>query len=173
VFDVPENQLQGVYVWSVPYGGTHVAYYVGETGRSFNDRLRDHASQYLGGIYRLYDPAEFARCERGQPVWEGLWRDGITHRMGHFLGNYDHYSKVAYDLLGTMRLWLLPFAEDERTRKRIEAAIGKRCREAPEPGARFFDEVVRFQAAPDPASPLVIETPSGSPLLGVPTEFGV
>jgi hypothetical protein len=68
--------------------------------------------------------------------------------MGQFLGNYDHYSKVAHGLLGTMRLWLLPFAEDERTRKRIEAAIGECCREAPKPGARFFDEVVRFHDAP-------------------------
>lgn len=170
VFQVAETRCQGVYVWTAPFGEAYVAYYVGETGRSFNDRLREHARDYLGGIYRLWDPDAFAACDRGQALWDGLWREGTTHRMGEFLNGYPRWSQVAYALLGSMRIWLLPFSEDERTRKRVEAAIGKLCREAPPPGRTFFDDVVQFQAAPDAEAPLIVQT-DRCPILGVPAVF--
>ncbi|MGA7075350.1 MAG: hypothetical protein WBZ42_02215 [Halobacteriota archaeon] len=53
-----------MYLYTVPYGGQYLTYYVGETGRSFKARFAEHTREYVGGLYRVYDPEHFARGEK-------------------------------------------------------------------------------------------------------------
>lgn len=43
----------GIYIWTVQVNGRHVAYYVGETGRSIRDRTIEHYKCYVHGEYRI------------------------------------------------------------------------------------------------------------------------
>ena len=61
IFRREEAKQPGVYIWAVPYEDGFLAYYVGETGRSIAERTTEHAAAFfLGGQFRIYDPAEFA-----------------------------------------------------------------------------------------------------------------
>ena len=61
VFLSPIGRKKGVYLWTIPFGGKYLVYYVGKTDVSFADRLLQHVQSYLNGYYRLYDPIEFAQ----------------------------------------------------------------------------------------------------------------
>lgn len=50
----------GIYLWTVATpDGDDLVYYVGETARSFADRLTEHLKEQLSGAYRIYDPEPF------------------------------------------------------------------------------------------------------------------
>lgn len=53
----------GIYMWAVEYGGRYLIYYVGETGKTFSERLRQHEALYWNGTYRTLMRATF----RGGP----------------------------------------------------------------------------------------------------------
>jgi hypothetical protein len=55
LFERPEADLSGIYLWAVERDGAYMTYYVGESGRSFRERFTEHADGYLNGYYRLYD----------------------------------------------------------------------------------------------------------------------
>ena len=41
----------GVYLWTVSTSEGELIYYVGQTGRSFSVRMREHFEQQLSGMY--------------------------------------------------------------------------------------------------------------------------
>jgi hypothetical protein len=50
----------GIYLWTVDTPGGSLSYYVGETGVEFRQRLHQHLSQQLAGMYSIYEPRLFA-----------------------------------------------------------------------------------------------------------------
>jgi len=60
----------GIYLWTVPFPDGHLTYYVGETGRSFNIRLRQHHEELVSARYHIYSAEEFARGEK-LALWPG------------------------------------------------------------------------------------------------------
>ncbi len=72
LFRREEAKLKGIYLWGVNIGIGYSTYYVGETGTTFSSRLKEHAANYLSGLYRVYEPEPF---KRGNKVlaWKGMW----------------------------------------------------------------------------------------------------
>lgn len=83
LFERPEADLSGIYLWAVERDGAYMTYYVGESGRSFRERFTEHADGYLNGYYRLYDPEPFARGEKKE-IWSGMWKPDTRHKMCEF-----------------------------------------------------------------------------------------
>src|SRR5258708_4528222 len=78
-----EATRPGIYLWTVPLTDGHLIYYVGETGKSFNERLTAHAQAYLSGLYRIYEPDKFALGEK-QLLWKGTWQKETKHLVPEF-----------------------------------------------------------------------------------------
>ena len=73
VFTSLMGEKKGIYLFTVPFEGKYLVYYVGETGASFAIRLLQHVQSYLDGFYRVFDPEEFARG-RKVLLWGGMWK---------------------------------------------------------------------------------------------------
>ena len=60
VHDTDVARKSGIYLWTVPLPQGHLIYYVGETERRFEIRLREHYEQLAAARYHVYSAAEFA-----------------------------------------------------------------------------------------------------------------
>jgi hypothetical protein len=54
IYEVPEGQMKGVYLWTVPLEHGHLIYYVGDTGRTFAVRMDEHYTQHAAANYHVY-----------------------------------------------------------------------------------------------------------------------
>jgi len=126
IFDLPRDLLnkQGVYLWTIPFEGRYLTYYVGETHR-FAQRFNGHLRDYQSGVYRVYDPQRFAQGDAKTPIWGGTWkrdRRDPKYKL-EFTRDYEKWSMIIHDFLGHMRIFLAPFETDEHTRMRLEASV--------------------------------------------------
>jgi hypothetical protein len=122
VFTAPDAGRCGIYLVAVEACGQLRAEYVGETGRSFLVRLTEHTCNYLGGLYRIWDPKRLALGEK-VPLWGGLWKKDHKDRMPAFLAGHQKYSADARELLRLHRISLAPVDLEKRERQRVEAAL--------------------------------------------------
>lgn len=115
----------GIYLWAIPFENRYLTYYVGETGRSFIDRFKEHTRYYLSGHYRIYDPQEFAKGKTQTPKWGGTWKSERQDPkyILEFLNEYPKWSIIIHEFLGHLRIFIAPLKIDYRVRKRIECAI--------------------------------------------------
>ena len=60
IFDHPLGTGSGVYLWTVPQDDSEPIYYVGETGRAFAVRMKEHAEERKHRILRSPSTAERA-----------------------------------------------------------------------------------------------------------------
>jgi hypothetical protein len=124
VLTAPIGKKKGVYLWTIRYQSGYLTHYVGETGVSFAVRSLQHVQSYLNGLYRLYDPAEFASGKKVL-VWGGMWKPGRKDpgTMNEFLQGYSKFAPLISELIREFRLFLGPVVGDRRIRQRIEAAV--------------------------------------------------
>jgi hypothetical protein len=120
IFESPVANFSGVYLWSVPYEGAEMVYYVGETGRSFRDRLKEHLASYLAGLYRVWEPELFARGEK-RLVWDGMWRRGEEVRMGDFLARHTELAPRIHQIVRLLRFHLAPIGYGNESKLQLSA----------------------------------------------------
>ncbi|MCZ6692188.1 MAG: hypothetical protein O7H41_21605 [Planctomycetota bacterium] len=105
----------GIYLWTVPHSEGDPVYYVGETGRPFRKRLEEHLVSYLSGMYRIYEPTEFAKG-RKRIVWGGMWRKPGLAQAPEYLERSAELAPAVRELLGLLRFYLLPYDGESRPR---------------------------------------------------------
>jgi hypothetical protein len=156
----------GLYLWTYPTIHGEMAYYVGETGRSFAGRMREHLSSYVSGRYTFYDPAAFSRAQK-LIVWEGMWRPGQETRVADFLGRHEEIIPALAEFLRRLRFYLGPTDCDTRTRKRIEAALADSFSAQPPPVGTFQDEGIRYERRRDHEGQLRVRVSGASTVVGL------
>jgi hypothetical protein len=143
VYDVNEALKAGIYLWTVPLSDGHLIYYVGETGRSFEIRLRQHYEELVNARYHVYSAAEFALGEK-LALWPGRWDVEDRKSDDECRANHSHLCAQIREMMGVLRFFLAPLSADKRTRQRIEAAIARALYEAPGLVGTFQDQGVRY-----------------------------
>lgn len=124
VYEADQARKAGIYLWTVPLQDGHLIYYVGETGRSFNIRLRQHYEELVSARYHVYSAVEFARGEK-LAVWPGRY-DAIDRRSDdECQANCPRLSDQIQKMILVLRFFLAPLSCDTRIRRRIEAAIAQ------------------------------------------------
>ncbi len=143
VFDVDEAREAGIYLWTVPLPDGHLIYYVGETGRSFNIRLRQHYKELVCARYHVYSAVEFARGEK-LALWPGHWDVADRKSDEECRANCDRISGQIQEMALVLRFFLAPLSCDKRTRQRIEAAIAKPLYAVPGKVGAFQDQGILY-----------------------------
>ena len=156
----------GIYIWAVPYESGFMTYYVGETGRSFRQRMKEHVKEYFSGMYRVFDPGEFA-SGRKVLLWDGMWRAGEEHRLADFVSRLPELSKCIAQLLDSMRIFLGPLDVPTHTRRRIEAALAKHLYEQPGVVGQFQDSDLVYRGRSADQEPLLVRFCSGAQIMGL------
>jgi len=142
-------------------------YYVGETGRSFERRLSEHARDYLGGFYRVYDPEQFATGRKAL-VWGGLTAKSRTNLMEEFLSRQEELTQTIRQLLSKMTLHCFVFEGSDRMRHRIEASIAKHLLAQGGVIGQFQEDDVRYQPRRKDEEPVIVNIDGESPIAGPP-----
>lgn len=145
----------GIYLFTVEIDGRHLVHYVGETGREFAVRLKEHLLAYCGGQYAIMQPDCLARGELSV-VWEGMypWHRNSERRARMFLEQSHVIMPVLRHQIDLVGIWLFPLQTDARTRKLIEATIAAHLRKQPAPVGTFIEAGVRYESR-DPCEPSV------------------
>lgn len=170
VYHVDEACRSGVYLWTVPLPDGHLIYYVGETGRSFGIRLRQHCDELVAARYHVYSAEEFARGEK-RTLWPGRY-DTIDRRSDdECQANCPCLSKEIGEMMLVLRLFLAPLCCDKRIRRRIEAAIAQSLYAAPGKVGAFQDQGIHYNLRTNDEEPIACVTSSPVPLLGLPEWF--
>ncbi len=151
VLEVGAAAQSGIYLFSIEHEGRDLVHYVGETGRSFAQRLREHLFAYLNGTYNVYEPEAFAAGQLDQ-IWEGMlsWSAGL--RAGEFLARSDELMPAMRANLHRIRLWLLATDVDRRTRRLMETAIARHLMDQAAPIGTFHEPIKYEYRGPDEPS---------------------
>jgi hypothetical protein len=136
----------GIYIWTVQVNSRHVAYYVGETGRSIRDRTIEHYKVYVHGEYRIYDPIQF---QKGDMVL--LWGEAFgvrwPRKVSEYLHNVHRLAPAIEGLVNLYEVYALTFDQPLRLRKRLEAETAYRCRL--DPGSLQNEDIKYAHTKPD------------------------
>ncbi len=150
VFTCSMGEKKGVYLFTIPFEGKYLVYYVGETGASFANRMLQHAQSYLNGFYRIFDPEEFVKG-RKILLWGGMWK--ADRREPKLISDFiDKQAELAPKIilfLKQFRIFLAPIGKDKRIIERVEAEIARSLNQQEGLIGAFQDKDVRYR----PTSP--------------------
>lgn len=169
IFDVNEALKAGIYLFTVPLPDGYLIYYVGETGRTFRDRLFEHYTEHASGMYHVYSPAEFARGEKVM-LWPGRFDMACRKPKRECIAAYPELCGPIWQMTRMFRLFLAPLACDTRLRRRIESAIANALYTTPGVIGNFQDKV-NYSPRWDGESPIGCVASSSARVLGLPEHF--
>jgi len=167
IFAHPLGKEVGIYLFTVPFEGNHLIYYVGETGRSFTQRFLEHTQAYLSGLYRVYEPTQFMSGKKVL-VWGGMWKTSTRiNRMEEFLNRYSELSPIITQFLQCMRVFIAPLKEEKKIIERIEAAVAQQLYGQTGIVGAFQDNDIRYRPKRNDEEPIIIKMSQTENLLGI------
>ncbi len=169
VFDVEDVELAGIYVFSIKADDGYLVSYVGQTRRSFRQRLKEHFIHWMGGNYQVFDPIAYRREEK-RLIWPGLWRKGARDQMNSFWKRYVELAPRIQELLALQEIFLAPLEHDSRILTRIEGALFEVLSQGEPRIAGFLDEGIRYSIRKESEPPLNVRV-GASMLLGIPRQL--
>lgn len=139
--ECPCQTEAGIYLWAVQQlTGSYRISYIGETEKSFHDRMKEHIIQTLGGNYRICE-ADPLRQGIQRIVWDGLWRRGTRHRTLEFFYRYEELAPLVKQHLLWQSIFLAPWKGEVRLRRRIEGALALHLRADGEASSLLPDDI--------------------------------
>jgi len=144
VFDRPEAEDPGVYLWAVEHQGGYLINYVGQTRNNLKVRQRDDVVWGLGGREgKVADPMQF---RQGRLV--------ILHTFtfSQFLADYAQLSAQTYETYQIMRVFIAPISVDDTIRSQIESGIIRSLKAAGGSVADFLKNKNTVSPSPTPLS---------------------
>ena len=167
LFEDPIRTEAGIYLWTFQTDAGILIEYVGETGESFEKRMKEHMIQTFGGNYRVLDPALVRRLEV-KVVWNGLWRKGTRDKIGEFASRYLDLAPLIHSYLENIEVFVGVLAVDRRTRQRIEGALANHLRAEPFPASIFLPNDVRYIQRRDNELPFSLVLDCSEKIVGLP-----
>ena len=170
VYEAEESREPGIYLWTVPGPDGHLVYYIGETGRTFETRLRQHYGELAAARYHVYSAPELARGEK-VCLWPGRY-DAVERKSDEDCQvNCKQLSGQIRQMMLVIRFFLAPLSCDTRVRRRIEAAIAHCLYAAPGIIGRFQDRGIRYWSRVNDEQPIACKASFPIPILGMPDRF--
>ena len=171
LFDQAKAIEPGIYLWTVPYcRGGYLVSYIGETGASFGQRIKDHLVQTVGGNYRICDPDSLTR---GEPkvLWNGLWRKGTQDRFHDYIEKFEDLAPIVRKLLQIEAVFVAPLRCDRRLRQHIEGAIANHIRSQSAPASSILPSDVRYYQRKADEPLVTVRIQCDSQVIGLPQDL--
>lgn len=143
LFDADISQRKGIYFWTIRYGNGYLIDYIGETGNSFWQRMKEHLIETLGGNYRICD-SDMLLQGKEKIIWNGLWRKGTRDKIGEFIKNYENYAPIIKEYIEVHDIFLAPLTVDRRKRQLIEGNIAKIIKGQKPPISNLLPSDIRY-----------------------------
>jgi len=135
---------QGIYLWTVKYKDAYLIDYIGETSRTFHQRMREHLIELMGDNYRICDPEMLLQ---GQEViiWNGLWRKGTKKEIVNFIEMFVDIAPIVKRYIEVHDIFLAPLSTDKATRRLIEGNITYAIKHANAPASNLLPLDIRYK----------------------------
>jgi len=166
------GEQRGVYLWTVRIDEGELVYYVGQTGRSFSERMTEHFKEHMSGGYHLYEPGEFSRGRKVQ-LWPGWYSMGRQRHLSVFMQRLPELMPAIVHLAKLYRFYLAPMTCERRLLERIESGLAKHLYEQPGMVGEFQDEGIRYRRRKDTEEPVEAQIRCEQNLIGVPESLWV
>jgi hypothetical protein len=170
IFEVAAARTAGIYLWTVDTQDGYLIYYVGETGVEFRQRLHQHLSQQLAGMYHIYNPERFAFGHK-HVLWRGLHGNDREPGLAAFVERLPTLAPALAGFVRLMRFHLAPLTCDTRLRRRIEAALALHVSSQPGLVGSFQDAGIRYLPRRAGEEPVEVLCMSSAVLLGLPARL--
>lgn len=167
IFEAEIGKRFGLYLWTVPLDAGELVYYVGETGRSFAQRMLEHFKEHASGGYHIYEPQEFSRG-RKVALWYGLYGPDREKSLLEFIHRYRQLAPAIADLTELYRFYVAPLQCEKRVRERIEAALAKHLYEQPGMVGEFQDRGIMYRGRNSAEEAVQVSVQCTAHLIGVP-----
>jgi hypothetical protein len=167
ILEAEIGKKSGVYLWTVQLEKGELVYYVGETGRSFAQRMLEHFREHMSGGYHLYEPQEFSRG-RKVLLWPGRYGPDKEPSLSVFVQRFQGLTSAIVDLAELYRFYVAPLECEKRLRERIEASIANHLYEQPGIVGEFQDQGIVYRARKDTEEPVQALIWCKANLIGVP-----
>lgn len=143
LFDVDVSQKRGIYFWTIRYGNGYLVDYIGETGKTFHQRMKEHMIETMGGNYRICDP-EMLLQGKEKIIWNGLWRKGTRGKIIKFIKIYENIAPIIKRYIEIHDIFLAPMTIDRRKRRLIEGNIANTIRKQKPPICNLLPPDIRY-----------------------------
>jgi hypothetical protein len=171
-----ERHEPGIYIETVSLPKGHLVYYVGETGKSFIERMKDHYKNRVNAEYRIYAAEEFARGEK-KVIWSGIWNppgyenspEGRALRNSKAVcrANRERLKESAEALVRVIRYHFAALNCEKRVRQRIEGELAGRI-QVSSPVSNFYSNGVSYCRRRIGEEPIDCTASSRALILGFP-----
>lgn len=174
VFTCLMSAEKGVYLFTIPFEGKYLVYYVGETGSSFANRLLQHVQSYLNGFYRVFDPEAFEKGEKIL-IWGGMWKTDRREPklICDFIDRQPELAPKILLLLKQFRIFLAPVNEEKRIIERLEAEIARSINQQEGIVGRFQDNDIRYRPTKPNEQQLRVVMTSSQQIMGLNEELNI
>jgi hypothetical protein len=172
ILETETGKKKGVYLWTVQLGEGELVYYVGQTGRSFAQRMLEHFREHMSGGYHLYEPHEFSRG-RKVLLWPGRYGPDREPSLSLLIQRFPTLASAIVDLAKLYRFFVAPLECEKRLRERIEAGIAQYLDQQPEPAGEFQDQGIVYRPRLDTEEPVQALVHCKDNLIGVPKSLYV
>jgi len=143
LFDADTSYQGGIYLWTIRYKNGYLIDYIGKTGNTFRQRMKEHLIQTLGGNYRICNPDMLLQGKE-EIIWDGLWRKGTRDKIGEFIKNYENYASTIKRYIEIHDIFLAPLTIDRRKRQLIEGNIAKIIKAQKPPISNLLPPDIRY-----------------------------
>ncbi len=167
ILEHPSGSQCGVYLWTVNIEENEFIYYVGETGKSFSQRMLGHLKAYISGSYVVLDAAHFAKGEK-VILWRGMYMEGPKPSILDFVRHQEEYVAQVRSMLDLFNVWLLPTDCSRVVRRRIEGAIAAHLYHQPGLVGELQDKGIRYVKRKPNEDPVHVTIIAPRPIMGLP-----
>jgi hypothetical protein len=166
----PYSKESGIYLKAVKQSsGIYRVFYLGETGTSFYQRMKEHIVQTLGGNYRICDP-DALREGIQTVIWDGLWRKGTRDKLPEFLQHYEALAPIVKRSLTVQEVFVAPFESERRLRQRIEGSLALALRSDTTASSLMASDVRYYKRRKD-EEPVMVNIEAKSEIEGFPLQI--
>lgn len=172
LFYTERREEAGVYLWTVSLPEGYLVYYVGETGRSFEERMVEHYKGHVSGMYTLNSPEDFSRGVK-VPLWPGHYDRKNRKTVGECIAQSLVLADQIAALTRLYKFFLAPLTCERRLRRRVEAAIASALSNQVGVVGQFQEEDIHYEPMQRSEAPIRCTIESSAPLMGIPKHLSV
>jgi hypothetical protein len=169
IFSSEAGKNKGIYLWTLQIPEGRVVSYVGETGRSFASRHREHLREHMAGFYHLFDVDSLARGEK-RLVWNGMYGKRTRESLQSLFLRWSDLAPVIEKHTRLFQFFLAEYEGESDVRREIERELAS-CLARSE--RNFQDSGVWYLGAAAPIEQADIRITSALPIIGLPSGFRI
>jgi hypothetical protein len=171
IFAGPGREVPGVYVWTVPVGGSQRVFYVGQTQAGLAHRHHDHFREYFGGAYSIYEPSAFRRGSLEKLYHGYAYKKPRWQRATPFHERFPDLVRPLVEHLEVMRIYITRLDASARVQRRVESALMQVVYNIPGEAGQLLEPGLRRHPRRDDEEPIHVFLKPVGLLEGVSDQF--